>query len=81
MPTIVGVTLDIKLTFEAHLNDLLSKVNKIIGFLLLCKLQNLLLRTTLITIYKAFLRPHMDYGDVDYEEAFSNSFHEKLEFI
>ena len=81
MPTIVGVTLDIKLTFEAHLNDLLSKVNKIIGFLLLCKLQNLLPRTTLITIYKAFLRPHMDYGDVDYEEVFSNSFHEKLEFI
>ena len=81
MPTIIGVTLDIKLTFEAHLNDLLSKVNKIIGFLLLCKLQNLLPRTTLITIYKAFLIPHMDYSDVDYEEAFSNSFHEKLEFI
>ena len=47
----LGVILDFKLTFEEHLNNVLAKVNKTVG--LLRKLQNLLPRTTLITIYKA----------------------------
>ena len=42
-------------------------------------LRNILPRTTLITIYKAFIRPHLDYGDVLYDQAFNNSFTEKLE--
>ena len=39
-----------------------TKINKTIG--LLRKLQNLLPRTALIKIYKAFVRPHLDYGDI-----------------
>ena len=54
----LGITLDFKLTFEEHLLDVFKKVNKIISLLL----QNWLARTTLITIYKAFVRPHVDYG-------------------
>ena len=54
----LGITLDFKLTFEEHLLDVFKKVNKIISLLL----QNWLARTTLITIYKAFVRPHLDYG-------------------
>ena len=73
------VILDFKLTFEDHLNNVLGKVNKEVG--LLRKLRNLLPRTTLITIYKAFIRPHLDYGDVLYDQAFNNSFTEKLESI
>ena len=42
-------------------------------------LRNILPRTTLITIYKAFIRSHLDYGDVLYDQAFNNSFKEKLE--
>ena len=42
-----------------------TKINKIIG--LLRKLQKLLARTALITIYKAFVRPHLDYGDILYD--------------
>ena len=45
------------------------------------KLQNLLPREALITIYKAFVRPHLDYGDVLFDQAFNASFHEKLESI
>ena len=45
---------------------------------LLDKLQNLLPRATLITIYKAFVIPHLDYGDVLYDQSFNTSFHEKL---
>ena len=32
-----------------------------------------------ITIYKAFIWPHLDYGDVLYDQAFNNLFKEKLE--
>ena len=36
-------------------------------------------RQALITIYIAFVRPHLDYGDVLYDQAFDNSFHAKME--
>ena len=48
---------------------------------LLRKLSNLLPRQALVTIYKAFIRPHLHYGDVLYDQAFNNSFHTKMEFI
>ena len=38
-------------------------------------------RQALVTIYKAFIRPHLDYGDVLYDQAFNNSFHAKMESI
>ena len=45
------------------------------------KLQSVLPRITLVTIYKAFVRPHLDYGDILYYQAFNNSFHDRLESI
>ena len=36
-------------------------------------------RITLVTIYKAFVRPYLDYGDILYDKAFVNSFHDRLE--
>ena len=46
------------------------------------KLQDLFLRTTLITIlYKSFVRTHLDYGDVIYDQAFYCSRHNKLESV
>ena len=69
----------IKLTFEEDVNNVLAKVNKAVG--LLCKFRNLLPKTALITIYKVFIRPHLDYGDVLYDQAFNKSFKEKLESI
>ena len=56
-----------------------TKVNKIIG--LLQKLQKTLPRPALITMCKAFMRPHLDYGDIIYDEAYNGTFHEKLESI
>ena len=58
----IFIILDSKLTLENHINMVITKINKTIG--LLRKLQNLLPRTTLIKIYKAFVRPHLDYGDI-----------------
>ena len=54
----LGILLDTKLTFEEHYKTILSKINRTIG--LLCKLQSLLSRAALITIYKAFVRPHLN---------------------
>ena len=48
---------------------------------LLRKFQQVLPRPSLITIYKAFIRPRLDYGDVIFDEAFNNSFHQRLESI
>ena len=48
---------------------------------LLQKLSNSLPRQALITIYKAFVRPHLDYGDVLYDQALNNLFHAKMESI
>ena len=33
------------------------------------------------TVYKAFVRLHLDYGDIFYDEAYNETFHQKLEFI
>ena len=46
-----------------------TKIYKTIG--LLCKRQNLLPRPALIKIYKAFVRPHLDYREVLYDQAFN----------
>ena len=75
----LGIILDSKLTFEDHYKTVLSKTNRTIG--LLRKLRNLLPREALITIYKAFVRPHLDYGDILFDEVFNASFQEKLESI
>ena len=77
--THLGVILYVKLTFEEHLQNVFNKTNKKIG--LFKKLSNLLPRQALVTIYEAFIRPHLDYGDVLYDQAFNNSFHAEMESI
>ena len=71
------MVLDPKLDFNLHLNNVQSKVNKTIG--LLCKLQNILPRESLVTIYKSFIRPRLDYGDIIYDWAYNSSFHQNIE--
>ena len=72
-----GVILDARVSFEEHLISDQSKTNKTIGFLR--KLENTLPRQAFLTIYKAFVRPHLDYGDILYDQAYNASFHQKLE--
>ena len=75
----LGVVLDNRLSFDDHLKMILNNVNKTIG--LLRKLQNILPRSTLLTTYKSFIRPHLDYGDIIYNQAYNVSFHQKLELL
>ena len=66
--------LDCKLNFKEHLKTIVNKINKIIG--LICKSQNFLPRTLLLTIYKSFIRPRLDYGDIIYDQTYNTSFHQ-----
>ena len=64
--------LDSKLNFNEHLKTIFQKTNKTLG--LLCKLQTPLPRVRLITIYKFFITPHLDYGDMVYDQVLDTSF-------
>ena len=74
----LGLVLDEKLNFESHLKEKCAKFNKGIGAIK--KLQNTLPRQSLLSIYKLFIRPHLDYGDIIYDQPNNKSFCQKLEF-
>ena len=73
----LGIILDNRLSSEGHLRLVFSKINRTIG--LLRKLQCLIPGSALLTVYKNFVRPHLDYGDTIYEKAYNSSFHQKIE--
>ena len=75
----LGIILDNRLSFANHLKMILNKVNKTVG--LLRKLHNILPRPALLTTYKSFIRPHLDYGDIIYDQAYNTSLHQKLEHL
>ena len=71
--------LDCKLNFEEHLKTIVNKINKIIG--LLRKFENFLPRKLLLTIYKSFIRPHLGYGDIIYDQTYNTSSYQRLESL
>ena len=71
--------LDKKLTFGHHLKEKISKANKGIG--LITRLYSFLPRKTQTNIYKAFIRPHIDYGDVIYDDPSNIKFSQKIESV
>ena len=75
----LGLILDTKLCFDEHLNQKISKANKGIGNIK--RLRNYLPRNALLTIYKSFIRPHLDYGDVIYDQPNNESFKQKIESV
>ena len=75
----LGMFLDNKLNFGEHLKHITNKVNKPIW--LLRKLQMILPRRSLVTIYKSFIKSHLDYGGTIFHQAFNESFHDNLESV
>ena len=67
------------LTLNSMLIMLFLKINK--GISVIKKLRYSLPRKSLVTIYKAFLRPLIDYGDIIYDQPQNESFCEKLESV
>ena len=45
------------------------------------KLQNILPQGSLLTIFKSFVRPHLDYDNVIYDQSYNNAFHQKMESV
>ena len=68
-----------KLSFNHHLKEKIAKANKVIG--MITRLYTYLPRHTLINIYKAFVRPHLDYGDIIYDNPINESFCNKIESV
>ena len=60
----LGILLDEKLNFKQHVDSAILKMNK--GISVIKKLRHSLPRKSLLTIYKAFLRPLIDYGNIIY---------------
>ena len=73
------IILDEKLDFKEHIDSTILKVNR--GIAVLKKLRYSLPRKSLITIYKALLRPLLDYGDIIYDQPHNESACEKLESV
>ena len=66
-----------KLNFKLHIKEKISKAMKGIG--IIKKLSNILPRKSLITIYKSFVRPHLDHGDLIYDQPNNKSFCQQIE--
>ena len=75
----LGLYLDEKLNFSHHVKEKISKAYKYTG--VIKKLKNNLPRKSLLTIYKSFIRPHLDYGDVVYDQPHNETFCSKLESV
>ena len=75
----LGLTLLEKLSFTNCINDKINKTLKGVG--LLRKLSTVLPRQSLITIYKSFLRPHLDYGDVICNQPLNESLSNRIESV
>ena len=75
----LGLFLDKKLSFDHHLNEKVSKAYK--GISLIKRLYRYLPRKSLLCIYKSFIRPHLDYADVIYDQPHNESFCSKIESI
>ena len=73
----MDLVLENKLTFKRYYKDKLNKVyfgaGKIKTF------RDILPRDSLVTIYKSFMRPHLDYGDVIYDHPSNELFSDKME--
>ena len=69
--------LDEKLNFTQHVDSAILKMNK--GISVIKKIRDSLPRKSLLTIYKVFLRPFIDYGDSIYDQPQNDSFCDKIE--
>ena len=75
----LGLYLDAKLNFSEHINEKIKKA--VIRISLIRKLNVTLLPSSLLTIYRPFIRPHLDYGNVIYDQPNNNRLSEKIESI
>ena len=70
----LGLLLDEKINFSEHINEKIKKMTRSIN--LLRKLYLTVPRSSLLIIYKSFIKPHLDYGDIVYDQPNNSSLSE-----
>ena len=75
----LGIYLDEKLNFNNHIKEKMTKAMKGIG--VIKRLSKMLPRHSLITIYKSFVRPQLDYGNILYDQPKNKSYCQKIETV
>ena len=68
----LGLVVDSKLNFNEHVDSKITKCNKIIGLMKKCS--QFLSRKSLLTIYKSFVRPNLNYADTQILRRFYADF-------
>ena len=71
----LGVALDSNLNFNTHTDQKIEKCNKMID--LIRRVSVNLPNNALLTIYKSFIRPHLDYGGILYDKPRNDIFRTK----
>ena len=74
-----GLFFDEKLSFLDHIDEKIKKAT--VGVNVMRKLNLLLPRLALLTVYKCFVRPHLDYGDVIYNQPNLSSLTNEIESV
>ena len=73
----MGLVLDNKFTFKNHAQHKLNKAYFGVGKTK--RLRDIFPRDFLVTIYKSFISPYLDYRDVIYGQRNNDSFSDKIE--
>ena len=75
----LGIHLDEELTFKHHINEKINKANNGIG--VIRKFNEILPRSALLTIYRSFMGPYLDYDDKIYYQPENESFSSNIESV
>ena len=75
----LGLHLDQKLDFCKQINEKISKGQN--GISVIEKIYNIFPTNALHAIYKSFVWPHLDYGDIVYDQPNKQSFLNKIEAV
>ena len=75
----LGFIFDTKLSFKDHIESVLDKVSR--GINVLRKLRFHIPRSSLVTIYKSFIRSNLDFADVVYDQPNNSSFVNRIESL
>ena len=75
----LGIILDSKLDFNIHVDNKIKKCYRMIG--IIKRLSVSFPRKAFLTIYKSFIRPHLDYGHILYDKPENQHFQNNLEKV
>ena len=73
------IYMNMKTIFDIHIDEKIAKENK--GLWIIHKLVSKLPRECRVTVRKSFVRPHIDYSDIIYDQPNNDSFSNIIEGI